>query len=165
VPPLLTHARAPRRWLEVKLIELGMVNNPSYKIAFVMDKTSMFKVTSLVSGAQKEHSVKPLQIIWSKYTQYSSANTIHIDDLSRNFALNPYNGVKVSGYYRKKRAAARDMELVTLATYLGKLSSEVTDFTTVDHRRWREVAAGSEGWRGVERAEDGKKDGESEKKE
>ena len=30
--------------------------------------------------------------------QYSAANTIHVDDLSRNFALNSKNGLKVKAY-------------------------------------------------------------------
>ena len=72
-----------------------MVNNPSYKINFVLDKTAMFKVEreNPRSGEKKDHAVKPLQIIWSKYPQFGKHNTIHIDDLTSNFALNPYNGV------------------------------------------------------------------------
>jgi ubiquitin-like domain-containing CTD phosphatase 1 len=143
------------RWLECKLTELNMVHNPNYKIAFVLDKTSMFKVTSTTrTGEAKDHSVKPLQIVWSKYPQYSSQNTIHIDDLTRNFALNPHNGVTCTGYYRKKREALRDVELVALAAYLTRLASEVVDFATVDHRGWREVAAGTSEWKGAEEAED-----------
>ena len=34
------------RWLEVKLTELGMLENPGYKIAFALDKTSMFSIIS-----------------------------------------------------------------------------------------------------------------------
>ena len=41
-----------------------------------------------------KHQVKPLQIIWSKFPQWSARNTLHLDDLSRNFALNPSCGVK-----------------------------------------------------------------------
>ena len=33
--------------------------------------------------------VKPLQYIWAKFPQYNAGNTVHIDDLSRNFAMNP----------------------------------------------------------------------------
>jgi ubiquitin-like domain-containing CTD phosphatase 1 len=29
------------RWLETKLIELGMITNPRYRFCFVLDKTSM----------------------------------------------------------------------------------------------------------------------------
>ena len=69
------------RWLEIKLTELGMISHPGYKICFVLDKSSMFKIVSRrrVGGGKKEkvveHSVKPLQIIWSKFSQWGSHNT------------------------------------------------------------------------------------------
>jgi len=34
------------RWLELKLTELSMLDNPHYKISFVLDKSSMFKIDS-----------------------------------------------------------------------------------------------------------------------
>jgi hypothetical protein len=41
-------------------------------------------------GKIREHEVKPLELIWRKFPErYSAANTVHVDDLSRNFALNP----------------------------------------------------------------------------
>lgn len=49
-----------------------------------------------VMGVMK---VKALEVIWRKFPEYwSPANTLHIDDLSRNFAFNPKNGIKVSPY-------------------------------------------------------------------
>merc|ERR1712226_753271 len=87
------------RWLETKLIELGMVNHPGYRFCFVLDKTSMFTVKSTRrNGTSVEHHVKPLQIIWSKLPEFDSTNTVHIDDLSRNFALNLSSGIQVSAY-------------------------------------------------------------------
>eukprot|EP00596_Hydrurales_sp_CCMP1899_P009139 CAMPEP_0119037610 /NCGR_PEP_ID=MMETSP1177-20130426/6066_1 /TAXON_ID=2985 /ORGANISM="Ochromonas sp, Strain CCMP1899" /LENGTH=169 /DNA_ID=CAMNT_0006999115 /DNA_START=890 /DNA_END=1399 /DNA_ORIENTATION=- len=44
--------------------------------------------------------VKPLHIIWSKCPIWSAQNTLIVDDLERNFVLNPQAGVLVSGYYR-----------------------------------------------------------------
>ncbi|KAJ1480510.1 hypothetical protein T484DRAFT_1810442, partial [Baffinella frigidus] len=29
---------------------------------------------------------------------YNESNTVHVDDLSRNFALNPQQGLKISAY-------------------------------------------------------------------
>ena len=56
------------QWLEIKLIELGMLTNPGYKFCFVLDKTSMFKISSTKrNGSSVVHHVKPLQIIWSKF--------------------------------------------------------------------------------------------------
>jgi ubiquitin-like domain-containing CTD phosphatase 1 len=38
---LVVWSQTSWRWLETKLIELGMITNPSYKFCFVLDKTSM----------------------------------------------------------------------------------------------------------------------------
>ena len=80
------------KWLEIKLIELGLIMSPSYKLCFVLDKKTMFK---LETGY-----VKPLHIIWSKFPQWNRGNTLHIDDLERNFAMNPESGVLVSPFRR-----------------------------------------------------------------
>ena len=42
---------------------------------------------------------KPLGVIWGKYGQYSEKNSIIIDDLRRNFLMNPKNGLKVFVLY------------------------------------------------------------------
>ena len=131
------------RWLETKLIELGMLANPRYRFCFVLDKTSMFAITSTSrSGKKVKHYVKPLQIIWNKFPGiWGPHNTVHLDDLSRNFALNPGNGLKVSAFYRKKRGK-RDVELVGLARYVEKLAMEAEDFSTVEMAYWQDVVAG-----------------------
>lgn len=43
---------------------------------------------------------------------------MHVDDLSRNFALNPKNGIKCSAYRREATSANEDSELQLLAFYL-----------------------------------------------
>jgi len=139
---LVVWSQTSWRWLETKLIELGMLTSSRYKFCFVLDKTSMFPITStLRNGESLKHSVKPLQIIWNKFSHWSPQNTVHLDDLSRNFALNPENGLKVTPFYRKKKSQ-KDIELVGLATFLQKLALEVQDFTTVDFRDWMDVVAG-----------------------
>lgn len=83
------------KWLEIKLIELGMLDNPMYRISFVLDKSSMFRY------GENNVYIKPLHIIWSKFPQWGKHNTLHIDDLDRNFLLNPSNGIQVSPYRRE----------------------------------------------------------------
>jgi ubiquitin-like domain-containing CTD phosphatase 1 len=140
---LVVWSQTSWRWLETKLIELGMLANPRYRFCFVLDKTSMFAVTSTArSGKKVKHYVKPLQIIWNKFPgTWGPHNTVHLDDLSRNFALNPGNGLKVSAFYRKKQGK-RDVELLGLAKYLEQLASDVKDFTTVEIKYWQDVVAG-----------------------
>lgn len=132
------------RWLETKLIELGMLANPGYKFCFVLDKTSMFTVTSTRrDNTSVTHHVKPLQLIWSKFPdKWSSKNTVHIDDLGRNFALNLGSGIKISAYYRKKSSARRDAELLGLGRYLEDLAVSELDFDQVEFSFWQEVVSG-----------------------
>ncbi|TDL24930.1 HAD IIID h [Rickenella mellea] len=130
-------------WLETKLVELGMVgSHHNYKIAFVLDKTSMFTVFSVRDNQQFTHSVKALQIIWNHFPQYNARNTIHVDDLSRNFALNPRSGLKISAYKDAftPRAAA-DRELDKVAKYMVHIASQ-EDFLTLDHHDWKKVVRG-----------------------
>lgn len=87
------------KWLEIKLTELGMLMHPHYRICFVLDKSSMF---SMETG-----KVKPLHIIWSKYPQHwNKQNTIHVDDLERNFALNKSSGLLISPYSRPSSSSS-----------------------------------------------------------
>lgn len=80
------------RWLEVKLIELGMIGHSDFTVSFVLDRTPMF---SIKHANAKSHEVKPLALIWKRWPDiYGPHNTIHIDDLARNFAMNPNNGLR-----------------------------------------------------------------------
>jgi len=39
--------------------------------------------------------VKPLGVLWGRFPQWHSGNTIMFDDMRRNFIMNPQNGLKV----------------------------------------------------------------------
>ena len=110
------------KWVEIKLTELGFLTSTKYRIHFVLDKTSMLKLSTGEVDAKTGESigrhVKPLKIIWSKMPRYGPNNTVAIDDLERNFLLNQGEGIKCTGYYRKKKKARQDNELVGLACYL-----------------------------------------------
>ncbi len=87
------------KWVEIKLIELGLLSHHGYKICFILDKSSMFNM--------ENGKVKPLHLIWSKYPQHwSKQNTIHVDDLARNFVLNKSSGLLIPPYNRPKTATA-----------------------------------------------------------
>mmetsp|Transcript_27164 Transcript_27164/g.45312 ORF Transcript_27164/g.45312 Transcript_27164/m.45312 type:complete len:378 (-) Transcript_27164:92-1225(-) len=140
---LVVWSQTSWRWLETKLTELGMLTNPGYKFCFVLDKTSMFAITSTKrDGSAYKHQVKPLQLIWSKYPRWGAHNTCHLDDLSRNFALNLTCGLKVTAYYRKRTAGRRDAELLGLGGYLERLAQSGMPFDKVDFNRWVEVVSG-----------------------
>ncbi|OBZ69263.1 Ubiquitin-like domain-containing CTD phosphatase 1 [Grifola frondosa] len=129
-------------WLEAKLVELGIVGGGrNYEISFVLDKTNMFTVFSLREGKQFKHSVKPLQIIWDHFPQFSAKNTVHVDDLGRNFALNPGQGLKIAAFKDAHTPQAmRDRELDRLARYLVHIAGTHGDFCNVNHKYWKDVA-------------------------
>jgi ubiquitin-like domain-containing CTD phosphatase 1 len=105
----------------------------------------MFTVTSTKrDGTSVVHHVKPLQIIWTKFPHWGSHNTIHLDDLSRNFALNLSNGLKCKSYFRKKSSARRDSELLGLSRYLELLALAEVDFQKVDFSSWIDVVSGNQ---------------------
>ena len=140
---LVVWSQTSWRWLETKLIELGMLTHPGYKFCFVLDKTSMFKVTSTKrDGSSVDHHVKPLELIWRKFPRWSVRNTAHVDDLTRNFALNPTAGIKVKAYYRKKASARRDAELLGLSRYLADLAKTQANFEDANFEFWMDVVAG-----------------------
>jgi len=88
-------------------------------------------------GKLTTHEIKPLQVIWSKMPHYSAINTLHIDDLSRNFAMNPLNGVKIKDFKNVNTTKATDKELLYLKQYLMNIA-DAKDVTTIKHKKWRD---------------------------
>ncbi|KAF4615210.1 hypothetical protein D9613_003191 [Agrocybe pediades] len=127
-------------WLETKLVELEMIGaQRNYHISFVLDKTCMFTVFGERDNKPWTHSVKALQIIWNHFPQFNATNTIHVDDLSRNFALNPNEGLKISAFkHAHTPEAMADKELHKLARYMRHIAN-VKDFTTLSHKDWKHV--------------------------
>jgi hypothetical protein len=64
---------------------------------------------------------------------------VHIDDLSRNFILNPANGLRVDPF-NNGPLQRDDRELFFLQSYL-ELIAHRTDFTAVAHTHWRSILA------------------------
>ena len=152
------------KWIEVKMRELGVLSNPNYKIAFMLDSKAMITVfteqygvvgivTTLWSHAIHADlsscfplqlwfcnltEVKPLGVIWGKYSQWSSSNTIMFDDLRRNFLMNPQTGLKIRPFKNALTEGHKDKELKRLTRYL-KAISDMDDFTSLDHRNWEKV--------------------------
>jgi ubiquitin-like domain-containing CTD phosphatase 1 len=141
------------RWLEAKITEMGLLFCPQYAISFVLDRLAMTTVTvrkkqqvyerstvfvqllELTRHKVKKHSVKPLELVWRKFPDhFSPKNTIHVDDLSKNFVLNPENGLKISPYTTRD---PNDRELFVLANYLVLIAQREADFSKVNHKKWK----------------------------
>jgi len=122
-------------WVEAKLTEMGLLTHPKFSISFCMDRSSMFTVTSVDRrGQPRIHEVKALEVIWAKFPGFGPHNTVHVDDLGRNFAMNPRNGIEVSPFRVKK--CTDDAELEYLTAYLLSLVA-AQDLSKVDHSCWR----------------------------
>ena len=144
----LTRLLLPSPLVFPSLLQLGMLTHPRYKILFVLDKSVMFRVTSSHGGAARRHHVKPLPLIWHKLPHFSALNTVHVDDLARNFAMNPQSGLKIKAYKNSTVTRAHDRELLYLAEYL-RIIAALDDFTQLDHSQWREFM--EQRGRGMER--------------
>jgi len=125
------------RWLESKLFEMGMIGTGEMKchIPFVLDRGPMFSIYSQRKGKSIKHEVKALEIIWNKFPQYNKTNTIHIDDLSRNFAMNPQSGLKIPAFKNASENRG-DRELLWATRYLLLIANE-PDFSSLDHSLWK----------------------------
>merc|ERR1712173_432838 len=118
--------------------EMNMLQNNKYKITFVLDKKAMFTVRSRFKNGEKKHYVKPLQLIWRNFKRiYDESNTIHIDDLSRNFALNAQQGLTIKPYKKAYKNKHTDTELLSLTHYL-VLIAKLDTFRHLNHNKWKE---------------------------
>lgn len=97
----------------------------------------MFAVYAEKEGRVIKHEVKALGIIWSKLAEhYNPSNTVHVDDLSRNFVMNPDNGIKVKAFHDAMGEGESDRELVYITKYLLQLAL-VDDVTKFEHKKFK----------------------------
>ncbi|KAL0335252.1 UNVERIFIED_CONTAM: Ubiquitin-like domain-containing CTD phosphatase [Sesamum calycinum] len=121
------------KWVELKMGQLGVLNNPNYKITALLDHLAMITVQSDTRGV---FDCKPLGLIWAHFPEYYSAkNTIMFDDLRRNFVMNPRNGLTIKPFRKAHANRDSDQELVKLTQYLLAIA-ELDDLSALDHRNW-----------------------------
>ncbi|XP_044489355.1 ubiquitin-like domain-containing CTD phosphatase [Mangifera indica] len=121
------------KWVELKMGELGVLNNPNYKITALLDHLAMITVQS---DSRKIFDCKPLGLIWAQFPEfYSSQNTIMFDDLRRNFVLNPQNGLTIRPFRKAHANRDSDQELVKLTQYLLAIA-DLDDLSSLDHSNW-----------------------------
>ncbi len=93
-------------------------------------------------------SVKPLRFIWDRFPgHYGPHNTVHVDDVPRNFLLNPQNGLMIAPWQsagpgensQLQARSLQDRELEYLLQYLVELAqSSPGTWESRDHSRWRQ---------------------------
>lgn len=121
------------KWIIEKMKLLGVNSHPDYKIAFYLDSSAMITVHCSKRGVVE---VKPLAVIWGKFQQYSSKNTVMLDDIRRNFLMNPKSGLRIRPFFQAHLNRAKDTELLKLSTYLKNIAENSEDFNTLNHRKW-----------------------------
>ncbi|KAJ1799070.1 hypothetical protein LPJ59_002084 [Coemansia sp. RSA 2399] len=129
-------------YVESKMTMLGMLTHPRYKLVTALDISSMMYVDMRYRGKEVRRQIKPLELIWLRFPDhYGPHNTVHIDDLERNFALNWQNGLKIKRFKtadsRRRSAFRADTELYKLAQYLVKISG-LSTLEELDHTKWQE---------------------------
>ncbi|KAL4588455.1 hypothetical protein LXL04_001345 [Taraxacum kok-saghyz] len=137
------------KWVELKMGQLGVLNNPNYKITALLDHLAMITVQSDSRGI---FDCKPLGLIWAHFPEgnlvntmhfnfttwlqfYSSKNTIMFDDLRRNFVMNPQNGLTIKPFRKAHANRDNDRELVKLTQYLLAIA-DLDDISVLDHKKW-----------------------------
>lgn len=121
------------KWIDAKLWELGVTRHENYKIAFLLDSGAMISLHTSKYGLV---DVKPLALIWGLVPAYHPDNTVMIDDIRRNFLMNPQSGLRVRPFRNAHRHRNTDRELVRLARYLKDIACSVSNFTELNHRNW-----------------------------
>ncbi|KAJ6327796.1 hypothetical protein OIU78_014618 [Salix suchowensis] len=121
------------KWVELKMGQLGVLDNPNYKITALLDYSAMITVQSDSCGI---FECKPLGLIWAKFPEfYSSKNTIMFDDLQRNFMMNLQNGLVIRPFRKAHANRDNDLELVKLTHYLLAIA-DLDDLSVLDHKIW-----------------------------
>ncbi|XP_061365743.1 ubiquitin-like domain-containing CTD phosphatase [Gastrolobium bilobum] len=121
------------KWINLKMGQLGVLDNPNYKITALLDHLAMITVQSASRGV---FDCKPLGLIWAQFPEfYNASNTIMFDDLRRNFVMNPQNGLIIKPFRKAHANRDSDQELVKLTQYLLAIA-ELDDFSKLDHKNW-----------------------------
>ncbi|PNY16082.1 ubiquitin-like domain-containing CTD phosphatase-like protein, partial [Trifolium pratense] len=121
------------KWINLKMSQLGVLDNPNYKITALLDHLAMITVQTASRGV---FDCKPLGLIWAQFPEfYSASNTIMFDDLRRNFVMNPQNGLTIRPFRKAHANRDSDQELVKLTQYLLAIA-ELDDLSHLDHSKW-----------------------------
>uniref|UniRef100_A0A1B6CJG5 Ubiquitin-like domain-containing CTD phosphatase 1 n=1 Tax=Clastoptera arizonana TaxID=38151 RepID=A0A1B6CJG5_9HEMI len=122
------------KWIEEKMKLLGVNSHPDYKIVFYLDCLAMISVHTPTHGVKE---VKPLGVIWGKFPQYTSSNTIMFDDVRRNFLMNPANGLRIRPFRQAHLNRDKDKELLKLMQYLCAIA-KLDDISSLNHKLWED---------------------------
>lgn len=121
-----------------KLEKLQLLGHPDFQICSVLCKDHMIPHAFTVKRKTYVQDIKPLSLLWTKFPDtFNPSNTIHIDDISENFALNPKNGLRIDPFKDALSYRQSDKELFYLTQYLIMIAS-LPSFDHLDHSKWKD---------------------------
>eukprot|EP00884_Botryococcus_braunii_P021653 jgi/Botrbrau1/8171/Bobra.357_2s0017.2 len=123
-----------KKWIEVKMQELGVASHPDYKVICYLDGRWMVTVHTEKYGV---FNCKPLPMLWAKLPEfYNKDNTIMLDDLARNYVFNKQNGLVIKSFRHAAQNRATDRELLGLKEYLCAIAP-MESLSELNHSKWK----------------------------
>lgn len=124
--------------VHTKMDKLQLLNHPDFQICGALSKDHMIPHTFSVKRKTFVQDIKPLALLWRKFPDFfDHCNTIHIDDVAENFALNPRNGLRIDPFREALVNRQTDKELFYLSIYLTMIAS-LPSFSSLDHSKWKD---------------------------
>ena len=120
--------------------ELGVLGHSEYQLLALMDHLAMVTVHTHSHGV---FDCKPLGVIWERFPQYHAGNTVMLDDLKRNYVMNPQNGLVIRPYRKAHLNRDKDRELLHLTHYLLAIA-ELEDLSALKHAKWEKYMGRAE---------------------
>lgn len=112
---------------------LSLASKQKYNICLYLDQHSMITTFEPNYGTIR---IKPLDVIWMNFSNWSDKNTIVIEDKWLNVFINEASALiirRISGV----PSLDNDVLLEKIGEYL-KLVADVNDFRTLNHKKWIE---------------------------
>jgi ubiquitin-like domain-containing CTD phosphatase 1 len=127
-------------WAQLKMRDMGVLNSSAFRIAGFLHGGHMVQVPSERHGGTV--LVKPLDVIWQMFPALTHpSTTLHVDDLRRNFLLNPRQGLKIHACRKLPVTRGADRELLHLSVYFS-LIRRLPSLDGLRHSRWKATLRG-----------------------
>lgn len=124
--------------VHTKMDKLQLLNHPDFQICCALSKDHMIPHTFSVKRKTFVQDIKPLALLWRKFPDFfDHCNTIHIDDVAENFALNPRNGLRIDPFREALVYRQTDKELFYLTLYLSIIAA-LPSLSALDHYKWKD---------------------------
>eukprot|EP00198_Chlamydomonas_reinhardtii_P003012 XP_001692348.1 predicted protein [Chlamydomonas reinhardtii] len=119
-----------KKWVEVKMKVRGVLSKAKGRVP-PLSPSLHFSVQTFATPARA-----PPQFVWEKFPgQYTPDNTIMLDDLKRNYIMNPQQGLVIRPFRKAHLTRGSDRELVGLTHYLAAIA-HLDSLAALDHNRW-----------------------------